>query len=98
MLLQELKEKAYGLSKSDRLALISALVQSLQNMDEVEEWQYLVTHAHPWRRQLYIKGRKLLRTSSLSSTSGIGIASIRLRKFRYYLLWLNNVQKYRSPL
>lgn len=24
------------------------------------EWQYLVARPHPWRRQLYIKGRKLL--------------------------------------
>ncbi len=22
-------------------------------------WQYLVEHAHPWRKQLYVKGRKL---------------------------------------
>jgi len=25
-----------------------------------ENWQYLVERPHPWRRQLYIKGRKLL--------------------------------------
>jgi uncharacterized protein (DUF433 family) len=25
-----------------------------------ENWQYLVERSHPWRRQLYIKGRKLL--------------------------------------
>ena len=30
---------------------------SLQNTDR---WQYLVKRPHPWRRQLYIKGRKLL--------------------------------------
>ncbi|NER24638.1 MAG: hypothetical protein F6J96_28845 [Symploca sp. SIO1C2] len=24
-----------------------------------EEWQYLVPRPHPWRKQLYIKGRKL---------------------------------------
>lgn len=24
-----------------------------------EPWQYLVERPHPWRRQLYIKGRKL---------------------------------------
>jgi hypothetical protein len=60
MSLQELKEQAYKLSKSNRLALIGALVQSLQNTAEIEDWQYLVTRTHPWRRQLYIKGRKLL--------------------------------------
>jgi uncharacterized protein (DUF433 family) len=26
----------------------------------IENWQYLVERPHPWRRQLYIKGRKLL--------------------------------------
>lgn len=30
---------------------------SLQNADR---WHYLVKRPHPWRRQLYIKGRKLL--------------------------------------
>jgi hypothetical protein len=60
MSLQELKEQAYRLSVGDRLALISALIQSLQNIVQIEDWQYLVTRTHPWRRQLYIKGRKLL--------------------------------------
>jgi uncharacterized protein (DUF433 family) len=59
MSLQELKEQAYKLSTGDRLALIGALVQSLQNTVEIEDWQYLVARTHPWRRQLYIKGRKL---------------------------------------
>ncbi len=27
---------------------------------QTSEWQYLVARPHPWRRQLYIKGRKLL--------------------------------------
>ncbi|WP_019502567.1 hypothetical protein [Pseudanabaena sp. PCC 6802] len=60
MSLQELKEQAIKLSESDRLALIGAIIQSLQNTAEIEDWQYLVTRTHPWRRQLYIKGRKLL--------------------------------------
>lgn len=60
MSLQELKEQAYKLSVSDRLALISAVIQSLQNTPITENWQYLVLRPHPWRRQLYIKGRKLL--------------------------------------
>jgi uncharacterized protein (DUF433 family) len=45
---------------NERLALISALIQSLQSAVPVEDWQYLVARTHPWRRQLYIKGRKLL--------------------------------------
>jgi uncharacterized protein (DUF433 family) len=60
MSLQELKEQAFKLSVSDRLALISALIQSLQTASQTEDWKYLVTRPHPWRRQLYIKGRKLL--------------------------------------
>ncbi len=60
MSLQELKEKAYQLSVSDRLALVSAVIQSLQNAPQIEGWQYLVSRPHAWRKQLYIKGRKLL--------------------------------------
>ncbi|MBW4578580.1 MAG: hypothetical protein KME42_03280 [Tildeniella nuda ZEHNDER 1965/U140] len=60
MSLQELKEKAYQLSVSDRLALISAVIQSLQNPPQFEDWQYLVSRPHAWRKQLYVKGHKLL--------------------------------------
>ncbi|MGA9377340.1 MAG: hypothetical protein WBV73_00940 [Phormidium sp.] len=60
MSLQELKEEIGKLSVSDRLALVSTIIQSLQNITEVEDWQYLVARSHPWRRQLYIKGQKLL--------------------------------------
>ncbi|MEG4029036.1 MULTISPECIES: hypothetical protein [unclassified Microcoleus] len=60
MSLQELKEKASQLSVSDRLALLSAIVQSLQSTPEIENWQYLIARPHAWRKQLYIKGRKLL--------------------------------------
>ena len=60
MSLQELKEKACQLSVSDRLALLGAIVQSLQSTPEIENWQYLVSRPHAWRKQLYIKGRKLL--------------------------------------
>lgn len=60
MSLQELQEQAFRLSVSDRFALIAALIQSLQAVAQVEDWQYLVARDHPWRRQLYIKGRKLL--------------------------------------
>ena len=60
MLLQELKEQAYKLSTGDRLDLIATLIQSLQSQVEIEDWQYLAKRNHPWRKQLYIKGRKLL--------------------------------------
>ncbi|MGB3265964.1 MAG: hypothetical protein WBA89_18630 [Microcoleus sp.] len=63
MSLQQLKEKACQLSVSDRLALLSAIVQSLQTTPEIENWQYLIARPHPWRKQLYIKGRKLLASS-----------------------------------
>lgn len=56
---QELKEKADQLSVKDRLALVNAVMQSLQNSLSVETWQYLVSRPHPWRQQLYIKGSKL---------------------------------------
>jgi uncharacterized protein (DUF433 family) len=60
MSLQQLKEKACQLSVSDRLALLSAIVQSLQTTPEIENWQYLIARPYAWRKQLYIKGRKLL--------------------------------------
>lgn len=60
MSLQEIKEKAYQLSVNDRLALVSAVIQSLQNAPHMEDWQYLVSRPHPWRKQLYIKGHKFL--------------------------------------
>ncbi|BAZ28174.1 hypothetical protein NIES4074_06050 [Cylindrospermum sp. NIES-4074] len=60
MSLQELQEQAFKLSVRDRLALIDVLVKSLQTIGQIEDWQYLVSRTHPWRRQLYIKGRKLL--------------------------------------
>ena len=34
-----------------------------------EEWRYLVARPHPWRRQLHVKGRRLLAASeSLART------------------------------
>jgi uncharacterized protein (DUF433 family) len=32
----------------------------LQGIPPSESWQFLVARPHPWRKQLYIKGRKLL--------------------------------------
>jgi uncharacterized protein (DUF433 family) len=59
--LQDLKTQALQLSTHERLELMSAIVNSLQNTDiSSENWQYLVQRPHPWRKQLAIKGRKLL--------------------------------------
>ena len=68
MLLQELKEQAYKLSTGDRLDLIATLIQSLQSQVEIEDWQYLAKRNHPWRKQLYIKGRKLLASTVWQDT------------------------------
>jgi hypothetical protein len=59
MSLQNLKEQAYKLPTRDRLELATAILQSLQP-DSTESWQFLVARPHPWRKQLYVKGRKLL--------------------------------------
>jgi hypothetical protein len=59
MSLQELKEQALQLATSDRLELISTIVQSLQGNPQAENWQFLVYRPHPWRKQLSLKGRKL---------------------------------------
>ena len=60
MTLQTLKEQASQLPVSERIELITALVQSLPDAQAEESWQYLVSRPHPWRKQLYVKGRKLL--------------------------------------
>ncbi|MEX0270219.1 hypothetical protein AB3R30_13835 [Leptolyngbyaceae cyanobacterium UHCC 1019] len=57
--LQEIKAQVVKLSISERLELMSAIVQSLQ-VDQAENWQYLESRSHAWRQQLYLKGRKLL--------------------------------------
>ncbi|MBO3458539.1 hypothetical protein G4P69_07465 [Aetokthonos hydrillicola CCALA 1050] len=38
---------------------VRLLIPELES-PQVDDWQYLVERPHPWRRQLYIKGRKLL--------------------------------------
>jgi uncharacterized protein (DUF433 family) len=51
----------------DRLATIEGRLRRLEErMDRkempevaVEPWQYLVRRQHPWRKQLYIKGRNM---------------------------------------
>jgi uncharacterized protein (DUF433 family) len=60
MSLQKLKEQAIKLSSRDRLALVSAIVQSLQTESQGDDtWQFLSPYPQSWRKQLYIKGRKL---------------------------------------
>jgi hypothetical protein len=60
MILQELTNVACKLPPSDRISLIGALVDSLQQIDSSQNWDYLVARSHPWRKQLYVKGTKLL--------------------------------------
>jgi uncharacterized protein (DUF433 family) len=60
MSLQDLKEQVLHLPMSDRLELMRAIVQSIEATPHQEKWQFLVSRSHPWRKQLYIKGRKLL--------------------------------------
>ena len=38
----------------------AAILQLAQNPVEVDGWQYLAKRNHPWRKQLYVKGQKLL--------------------------------------
>ncbi len=64
--LRDLKEKAAKLSTEERLELANAILRSLPGSPQSETWQFLVSRPHPWRRQLYIKGRKL-RASTLCS-------------------------------
>ena len=42
------------------MELMKAIVQSIEAASPQEKWQFLVSRSHPWRKQLYIKGRKLL--------------------------------------
>ena len=37
-----------------------AILQLAQNQVEIDDWQYLAKRNHPWRKQLYVKGQKLL--------------------------------------
>jgi uncharacterized protein (DUF433 family) len=60
MSLQDLKDHAMQLQAHERLELVSAIVNSLQNSAPSASWQFLVARPHPWRKQLAIKGRKLL--------------------------------------
>lgn len=60
MSLQELKEQAIALPGAEQLELMSAIALSIQDASRSETWQFLESQPHPWRKQLYIKGRRLL--------------------------------------
>ena len=59
MTLQELTEQAISLPTAERLALIKSVEQSLQNSSADDARQFLWVYPHTWRKQLYMKGRKL---------------------------------------
>jgi predicted anti-sigma-YlaC factor YlaD len=63
MSLQEIKAQAIQLESNERLDLINTLAQSLNREPQDEVWQFLESRPHPWRRQLYLKGRRLLASS-----------------------------------
>lgn len=46
----------------NQTAAMRFLIPELEGRAELE-WQWLVERPHPWRRQLWIKGRKLLASS-----------------------------------
>ncbi len=58
--IEKLKKQVMQLDVNDRLELLRAIAESLQIPPSAANWQFLVSRAHPWRKQLYVKGRKLL--------------------------------------
>ena len=57
MSLQDLKDQVMQLQAHERLELVSAIVNSLQDPTPPASWQFLVARPHPWRKQLAIKDR-----------------------------------------
>jgi len=39
---------------------VEAFLQLAQNQVDIDDWQYLAKRKHPWRKQLYVKGQKIL--------------------------------------
>lgn len=58
--LELLKAQFLQLSAGDRLAFVRSVMPLLQGKEPRYDWQFLRSRPHPWREQLYIKGRKLL--------------------------------------
>lgn len=57
----------------NQTAAMRFLIPEMEGRAELE-WQWLVERPHPWRRQLWIKGRKLLASSVWldALTNGLG--------------------------
>lgn len=57
-----LKYQSRCIKLRENQSKIAALYSEFAEEDRqlAQHWQYLVQRPHPWRRQLYIKGRKLL--------------------------------------
>lgn len=75
MLLQELKEQAFRLSPSDRLALVSAVIESLQN----------TSTAQPDRSLAIKRMRGLLKTNQPAPTDEEVAAMLAERREEKYL-------------
>ncbi|NET55264.1 MAG: hypothetical protein F6K47_03420 [Symploca sp. SIO2E6] len=75
MLLQELKEEAFKLSPSDRLALVSAIIESLQN----------ASHSQTERSTAIRRMRGLLKTDQLAPTDEDVVAMLEEQRVEKYL-------------
>ena len=75
MLLQELKEQAFKLSPSDRLALVSAIIESLQN----------TSMQRPDRSLAIKRMRGLLNTNQPAPTDEEVAAMLEERRVEKYL-------------
>ena len=75
MLLQNLKEEAVKLSPSDRLALVSAIIESLQNTPSPK----------PDRSGAIRRMRGLLKTDQPAPTDEEGAAMLEERRVENYL-------------
>ena len=75
MSLQELKEQAFKLSVSDRLALVNAIIQSLQD----------TLHPQPNRTTLINQMRGLLKTNQSPPTDAQIQAILEERRVEKYL-------------
>jgi len=55
----ELAEKVAVLTESERLELIAIITDSLKQNSSNSNWKFLEPREESWRKQLYMKGRKL---------------------------------------
>jgi hypothetical protein len=54
--LEELKHQATQLPASERIELLSAVIQSLQGAPQAENWQFLVSRLTPGASSFPLKG------------------------------------------